>query len=106
MVQLKSLSQNAGALLLRLEIEEFLSFEAELIDDRRYDEWLSLFADDLQYRMPLVRNLAASNIASEYLSGPHDVACFDEGKRRWPRESHRSRPRCIGRKSRCPGHRA
>jgi hypothetical protein len=34
MVQLKSLSQNAGALLLRLEIEEFLSFEAELIDDR------------------------------------------------------------------------
>jgi len=65
---------------LRLAIEDFYSREAELVDTRRYDEWLSLFADDLVYRMPLVRNLQAPAIASEYLTGALDVSWFDEGK--------------------------
>jgi len=68
------------AMALRLEVEEFLHYEAELVDDRKYDEWLKLFSDDLHYRMPIVRNLAAANIANEYLSGPLDVSWFDEGK--------------------------
>jgi 3-phenylpropionate/cinnamic acid dioxygenase small subunit len=33
-------------LLLRLEIEEFLYAEAELLDNRRYEEWLDLFTED------------------------------------------------------------
>jgi 3-phenylpropionate/cinnamic acid dioxygenase small subunit len=69
-----------GALALRLEIEDFLFHEAGLVDDRQYDKWLELFAADLEYRMPLVRNLAAPAIASEYLTGSLDVAWFDEGK--------------------------
>ena len=39
--------------LLRLEIEEFLYAEAELLDNRRYDEWLDLFTEDCHYWMPI-----------------------------------------------------
>ncbi len=38
---------------VRDEIEEFLLTEAELLDDRRYKDWLALFAEDLRYEMPL-----------------------------------------------------
>lgn len=34
-------------------IEDFLYLEAELLDDRRYNDWLELLADDLHYVMPL-----------------------------------------------------
>ncbi len=66
--------------MLRLDVEEFLSHEADLVDDRKFDEWLALFADDLEYRMPIVRNLAAPSISGEFLTGPLDVSWFDEGK--------------------------
>jgi 3-phenylpropionate/cinnamic acid dioxygenase small subunit len=65
---------------LRMEIEEFLYREADLIDTRQFDEWLTFFSDDLHYRMPLVQNLAVKDIAKEYLTEPLDVSWFDEGK--------------------------
>jgi 3-phenylpropionate/cinnamic acid dioxygenase small subunit len=68
------------ALALRLEVEDFLNYEADLVDDRKFEEWLTLFSDDLHYRMPIVRNIAAPSIAHEYMSGPLDVSWFDEGK--------------------------
>ncbi len=68
------------AIALRFEVEDFLNREADLVDERRFDEWLTLFSDDLQYRMPLVRNVAAPSISGEYLTGPLDVSWFDEGK--------------------------
>jgi len=68
------------ALELRLEIEAFLYEEADLCDERRFEEWLSLFSDDLQYRVPLVRSLEAQDIAKEYLTGPLDASWIDEGK--------------------------
>lgn len=34
-------------------IEDFLYMEAELLDDRRFNDWVELFADDLHYVMPL-----------------------------------------------------
>jgi 3-phenylpropionate/cinnamic acid dioxygenase small subunit len=30
----------------------FLHYEAELLDDRRYEEWLALLAPDIDYRIP------------------------------------------------------
>lgn len=42
---------------LQWEIEQFLYAEAALLDERRIDEWLTLMADDVQYRMPVVTNL-------------------------------------------------
>lgn len=65
---------------LRIEIEDFLYREADLIDTRQFDEWLTLFSDDLHYRMPLVQNLAVKDISKEYLTQPLDVSWFDEGK--------------------------
>ena len=44
-------------LLLAQEIAEFLYREAELLDERRYDEWLELLADDIRYWMPMRRNV-------------------------------------------------
>ena len=35
------------------EIEQFLYSEAELLDHRRFDEWLDLMADDFLYQMPV-----------------------------------------------------
>src|SRR4051795_1265863 len=67
-------------LALRAEIDEFLSLEADLVDSRRWDEWLALFSPDLHYRMPIARNLSAQDIGKEYLTGPLDVSWFDEGK--------------------------
>jgi len=37
----------------RCEIEEFLYREAHLLDERRFDEWLDIFTEDVQYVMPL-----------------------------------------------------
>ena len=35
------------------EAHRFLVVEAELLDARRYDEWLDLLTDDVEYRMPV-----------------------------------------------------
>ncbi len=37
----------------RREIEDFLYHEAELLDERRYEEWLELFTDDGIFWIPL-----------------------------------------------------
>lgn len=37
------------------EVQRFLTHEARLLDERRYDEWLELFAEDLQYWAPTRR---------------------------------------------------
>jgi 3-phenylpropionate/cinnamic acid dioxygenase small subunit len=35
------------------EIEELLSREAHLLDEQRFDEWLDLFTEDVEYVIPL-----------------------------------------------------
>src|SRR5215213_3543463 len=41
--------QQAG---LRPAVEDFLYYEAALLDDWRLDEWLALFTDDARYVVP------------------------------------------------------
>ena len=38
------------------EIEEFLYKEAYLLDEYKFDEWLDLFTDDVEYLVPLREN--------------------------------------------------
>ncbi len=38
---------------LQRAVERFLYFESELLDDRRFEEWLSLFSEDAIYEAPL-----------------------------------------------------
>jgi benzoate/toluate 1,2-dioxygenase beta subunit len=42
--------------LVRSEAEDFLYGEARLLDERRYDEWLALMTDDVEYWIPSWRS--------------------------------------------------
>jgi 3-phenylpropionate/cinnamic acid dioxygenase small subunit len=46
-------SNSTKRLSLLTSVSEFLFLEAELIDDGRFDEWLELLADDLEYQVPV-----------------------------------------------------
>jgi len=67
-------------LLLKEEIEQFLYREAELLDERRYEEWLDLFAEDAHYFMPMRRNVPHDEPEREFTRAGTDVNWFDEGK--------------------------
>ena len=67
-------------LLLRQEIEDFLYYEAELLDERRYREWLDLLADDIRYWMPMRRNVKFGEDEREFTRSGSDINWFDEGK--------------------------
>lgn len=69
------------ALLLQREVEAFYYREAELLDERHYEAWLDLLADDIAYFMPLRRNVKyGSHAAVENSLEGRDAAWFDEGK--------------------------
>jgi 3-phenylpropionate/cinnamic acid dioxygenase small subunit len=65
---------------LKDRVEDFFAYEAELLDERRFDQWLELLDDDLQYWMPLVRNFEHSRPQDEYSRQGVGAAWFDEGK--------------------------
>jgi len=67
---------------LRREIEEFLYFEAELLDDRKLREWFELLADDIRYWMPIRHNpFERSKDIRDELSKPGDGFYFDDDKK-------------------------
>jgi 3-phenylpropionate/cinnamic acid dioxygenase small subunit len=67
-------------LLLAQEVAEFLYREAELLDERRYDDWLALLADDIRYWMPMRRNVKFGEDEREFTRNTTDINWFDEGK--------------------------
>ena len=67
-------------LLLTQEIADFLYAEADILDERRYDEWLALLADDIRYWMPMRRNVKYGDAGREFTRERNDIAWFDEGK--------------------------
>ena len=68
------------AILLEAEIGRFFSAEAELLDERRFDEWLDLLHEDLRYWMPIARNVRFDRPEHEYTSERSEANWFDEGK--------------------------
>ena len=68
-------------LLLQYEVENFLAREAELLDERKYNDWLALLDDDLRYWMPLTRNFKYGNAQDEYTKERAETAWFDEDKK-------------------------
>lgn len=56
------------------EVHQFLVWEAELLDSRRYEDWLSLFTEDVVYKMP-VRVTKAHTLEESVLNG---IDHFDE----------------------------
>ncbi len=67
-------------LLLIRRVEEFLFHEAQLMDERRFEEWLDLLAEDMRYWMPMHRNVAFDELEREQTREQADVNWFDEGK--------------------------
>ena len=66
--------------LLKQEIEDFLYREADLLDERHYDEWLALLAEDVRYWMPMRRNVKVDDREREFTREGRDIRWFDEGK--------------------------
>ena len=67
---------------LRRHVEEFLYQEAELLDERRFREWLELFTEDARYWMPAreSRLTGPGEVAGE-LSKPGENFLFDDTKK-------------------------
>ncbi len=73
-------SEAIARLLLQQQIEDFLYDEAELLDERRYEDWLALLADDVRYWMPMRRNVKFGELEREFTRAGQDINWFDEGK--------------------------
>ena len=60
---------------LRVAVEDFLDDEAELLDQRRFEEWIELFTDDVEYRAPVrvMRRIGHPDISE-------DIFHFDENR--------------------------
>lgn len=72
---------NLEDLLLKAEVEAFLHLEAELLDSRRFDEWLALLADDLVYFMPQRRNVRYGlHAEAENTRQGEGISWFDEDR--------------------------
>jgi 3-phenylpropionate/cinnamic acid dioxygenase small subunit len=66
---------------LKQEIEEFLYHEADLLDQRRFQEWLELLAEDIVYFMPMRRNVKFGQHAErENTKLGQGISWFDEDK--------------------------
>jgi biphenyl 2,3-dioxygenase subunit beta len=66
-------------LLLEREIEQFLYMEAELLDDRKWSDWLKLIAEDIHYHMPVRRNVKFGEQHRENTDAESEISWFDEG---------------------------
>ncbi|MGH7031473.1 MAG: 3-phenylpropionate/cinnamic acid dioxygenase subunit beta [Stellaceae bacterium] len=73
-------SERITRLLLKEEVADFLYHEAELLDERRYEDWLALIAPDVRYWMPMRRNVKVGEQEREFTRADHDINWFDEGK--------------------------
>ena len=74
------MQQMLQRLLLEREIERFLYQEAELLDERRFPEWIELIAEDIHYHMPIRRNVKFGEQHRENTDFATEISWFDEGK--------------------------
>lgn len=70
---------NETTLLRQHAVEQFYYAEAELLDDRRYDEWFALMEEDIRYFMPMRFNRGRREMHLEF-SDDHQSAYYDEDK--------------------------
>ncbi len=66
---------------LHWEIESFLRAEARLLDQRRFEEWLDVLAEDLHYYMPVRAHVHEEQLREGFDAG-FGGANFDEDKER------------------------
>ena len=67
-------------LIIKDEVEQFLYQEAALLDERRYEEWINLIAEDIHYFMPIRQNVKFGEWDRENSDPDSEISWFDEGK--------------------------
>lgn len=76
-----SIERSAGYYRLKADVEDFYYHEADLLDERRFREWLDLLADDIVYFMPIRRNVKfGQHAARENTRLGEGISWFDEDK--------------------------
>jgi biphenyl 2,3-dioxygenase beta subunit len=63
------------------EIQQFLFFEARLLDEWRWRDWYNLFTEDSTYFMPVRKDLLRVRKFGEEIQPGIQLAHFDEDKR-------------------------
>jgi 3-phenylpropionate/cinnamic acid dioxygenase small subunit len=71
--------ERLGYLDLMREIEDFFYTEADLLDERKYDQWLDLLTEDIVYWMPMRKNVSYAN-RDQDITAENDVAWFHDDK--------------------------
>jgi len=73
-------SWGAAELALAREVENFLYYEAELLDERRFQEWLDLLTEDVHYWAPIRHNVRFDRWSEENTRPDQDMSWFDDDK--------------------------
>lgn len=80
-VELPPLKRSRAYFDLKMEIEDFLYREAELLDLRKFKEWFELVAEDIVYFMPMRRNVKFGQQAEkEDTRAGEGISWFDEDR--------------------------
>jgi 3-phenylpropionate/cinnamic acid dioxygenase small subunit len=74
-----SSTQTATSPELQQDIEQFLYTEGMLLDDREFDQWYELLADDIHYYMP-TRYTKSRRDSKKEISNFDEAAIFDDDK--------------------------
>jgi biphenyl 2,3-dioxygenase beta subunit len=72
-------NEKIAEMVRQFEVERFYFDEAALLDAHRYEEWLTLFAEDAFYFMPLRRTRMLRELDKEFTQ-PGEMAFFDDTK--------------------------
>jgi 3-phenylpropionate/cinnamic acid dioxygenase small subunit len=72
-------AERLAYLSLMREIEDFFHAEADLLDEREYDQWLDLLTEDIVYWMPMRKNVSWHN-RDEDITAENDMAWMHDDK--------------------------
>jgi 3-phenylpropionate/cinnamic acid dioxygenase small subunit len=76
-----TIDRSAAYYRLKADVEDFYYREADLLDDRRFRDWLDLLAEDISYFMPIRRNVKfGQQAARENTIRGEGISWFDEDK--------------------------
>jgi 3-phenylpropionate/cinnamic acid dioxygenase small subunit len=76
-----AIERSAAYYRLKADVEDFYYHEADLLDERRYRDWLELLTEDITYFMPIRRNVKfGQHIERENTRQGEGISWFDEDK--------------------------
>jgi 3-phenylpropionate/cinnamic acid dioxygenase small subunit len=64
---------------LKREVEDFFFHEADLLDEREYDQWLELLTEDIVYWMPMRKNVSYGDRHKD-ITAENDLAWIHDDK--------------------------